>query len=1557
MSNFSCFIIGNGALALRCLEILLREKNRILGVYSTDDSLQQWAGKHSISYTSSQASFQEQLLSAEYDYLFSINNTSWIIPSEILLKARKVTINYHDSPLPKYAGLHATSWALIHGETQHAVTWHEVDSEIDAGDILKQKAVPILEDDTAFSLNTRCFDIAISSFDELVQELKTDQVKVSTQDLSQRSYFGPSTRPAAACLLSFDQNTKDLYNLVRGLDFGPIQNPLGLAKVWLPGGIVTVGSVAPVVTSYGVSGEVLKLDKDGVEIAAADGVVRLSGFATLEGKSLSVDSLKVEYGCQVGSVLPALNADVRGAISQRNVAICPHEQAWVGHLKQLVPFRHPYAQVDTLDALHLGDPIRYPILLPPNQLGTQSWLAMFAAYCARLATEPKFDLGLQTDAQRSIAPKLFAQSVPIRIQTQTEESFTCFQKRFEAALIQVSQMGSYSLDIFARYPELRDSQQSQSLPVVLVLAASPEQLDWKHLGAMIALVAYEDGNPPEVVHSGILNEVRARAIVSQLESLMAACIEHPEQIITRLPLLSTTEKKQLLVDWNQTAKSFSHELCLHQLFEEQATRHPDKVAVAFELQQLTYKDLNERANQLAHYLRNLGVGPDVIVGLHMERSLEMMVGLLGIHKAGGAYVPVDPDFPQERIQYMLQDCQAPVILTQQRLVPNLAVARDTNVVAINTMWRAIAQQAKTNLDSGVKPEHLSYVIYTSGSTGRPKGVMVEHRNVVNFFTGMDDSIGHNPLGVWLAVTSLSFDISVLELFWTLARGFKVVIYNPKQAREPFTAHEFEFQHAEKTIDFSLFYFSSHEAGEDAADKYRLLLEGAKFGDAHGFQAIWTPERHFHAFGGLFPNPAVTSAALAAITGRIQIRAGSCVSPLHNPARLTEDWSVVDNLSKGRVGISFAAGWQPNDFVLRPETFQDRKAIMFDQIEEVRSLWRGESVTYLNGKGEHVEVKTLPRPIQPELPVWITAAGNPETFQMAGAKGFHLLTHLLGQTLDELAEKIAIYRQAWVENGHAGEGTVTLMLHTFVGESDDTVRELVRQPMRQYLASSLNLIKLAAWSFPTFKQKTRDEMGQFSVTHLSQQEWDEVLDFSFERYFESSGLFGTVESCLQKLDQIKGIGVNEIACLIDYGVDTDAVLAQLPLLNQVKERANARISPDAKAPDNSLASLIQQHQVTHLQCTPSMASMLIADTATREAMKQLNHMMVGGEAFPEALATQLRQIIPGQIHNMYGPTETTIWSTTYTLERSEGIVPIGQPIANTELYVLDDHRQPVPIGVAGELFIGGKGVTRGYLNRPELTQERFVTNPFSPGSGERLYRTGDLVRYRSDGILDFLGRADFQVKVRGYRIELGEIETILSRHEAIREAVIVAREDAPGDKRLVAYVIAQAGQSLSSSVLREYLLSQIPEYMVPSHFVMLDAFPLTPNHKVNRKALPAPELAHSTPGKTKIGPRTPIEETLIDIWQELLLVSDIGIEDNFFELGGNSLIAVQLINKVQAGFEVNMSLMGLFKAPTVSDLAQSVETLLIEHSVSDDLTAMIENLQQLSADEVEILLQR
>ncbi|MDB6123508.1 MAG: non-ribosomal peptide synthase-like protein, partial [Pedosphaera sp.] len=877
-----------------------------------------------------------------------------------------------------------------------------------------------------------------------------------------------------------------------------------------------------------------------------------------------------------------------------------------------------------------------------------------------------------------------------------------------------------------------------------------------------------------------------RRMLGHVKTLIEGMAANPEKLLSTLPLLTTGERHQLLTEWNQTQTDYPRNRCIHELFEAQVARTPDAVAVVFEDEKLTYHELDQRAEGLARHLRNFGVGPEVLAGICVERSLEMVIGLLGILKAGGAYVPLDPAYPQERIAHMIADSKMPVLVTQEHLVSGLP-EHGARVVCVDALDAQVVESASVNAKA-VTSDNLAYVIYTSGSTGKPKGVMLMHRNVVNFFAGMDKILGTTP-GTWLAVTSISFDISVLELFWTLTRGYKVVIQGSEDKTH--TVVEPQNQVTDRKIDFSLFYFSG-DANQTPDDKYRLLLEGAKFADQNGLAAVWTPERHFHEFGGLYPNPSVTSAAIAAVTQRIQIRAGSVVLPLHDPIRVAEEWAMVDNLSKGRVGLSFASGWHSNDFVFAPENYANRKNLMFEQIETVLKLWRGESIQCPGGDGKMVSVKVLPRPVRSNVPVWITASGSPDTFRIAGEMGANILTNLLGQKVEEVAEKIEIYRKAWREHGHGpGEGHVTLMLHTFVERDMKTVREKVREPFTEYLKTSVDLIKKAssAWSFAAFNKpgaagaNTGDKVD---FKNLSPEDMQALLDHAFERYFETSGLFGTPDSCLKMVNQLKRIGVDEVACLVDFGVDADSVLTSLRYLKELNLNSN-RINQTNHA-GYSIPQQAKRHNVTHFQCTPSLARMLVSDPQGAAALGMLQEVLVGGEALPPSLAEQLTKVIAGRIHNMYGPTETAIWSTTQLITKG-GDIPIGRPLANTEIYILNKYGQPSPIGLPGELLIGGEGVARGYLNRPELTNEKFISHPFRTESGARLYRTGDLVRYRADGIIEFLGRIDHQVKLRGHRIELGEIETALAKHPLVKESVVVAvNDEKTGDKRLVAYVV-------------------------------------------------------------------------------------------------------------------------------------------------------------------------
>ncbi|MDZ8029621.1 MAG: amino acid adenylation domain-containing protein [Nostoc sp. DedSLP04] len=630
-----------------------------------------------------------------------------------------------------------------------------------------------------------------------------------------------------------------------------------------------------------------------------------------------------------------------------------------------------------------------------------------------------------------------------------------------------------------------------------------------------------------------------RRRMAEFETLLLGIVANPNQIIAKLPILPAVEQ-QLLATWNNTQTAYPQDICIHQLFETQVKKTPDAIAVVFENEQISYRELNQRANQLAHYLQSLGVGSEVLVGLCVERSLEMVIGVLGILKAGGAYVPLDYAYPQERLAFMLQDAQVSVLLTQEKLKSGLP-NHQAKIVCLDSNWQSI-DYGLDNPTHNVTSNNLAYVIYTSGSTGQPKGVQIQHQSAVNLLQAIAKEPGLTAEDTLLSVTSLSFDIAVSEIFLPLSVGAKLVLVSR----------------------------------EVAADGTQLL------------KALTTS-------GATFMQPTPVT------------------------------WRLL-----------LAAGWE----------------------------------------------------------------GSPQL-----------------------------------------------------------------------------------------------------------------------------------------------------------------------------------------------------------------------------------QMISTGEALPKDLANQL---LPkgACLWNLYGPTETTIWSTGYKVTTANKPIGIGRPLANTQIYILDSHLQPVPIGISGELYIGGEGLARGYLNRPELTAERFISNPFSPNPESRLYKTGDLARYLPDGHIEYLGRIDYQVKLRGFRIELGEIETALLQHPSVKEAVVIVREDIPNETSLVGYIVAETGQDSLEviSQLRRFLKQQLPDFMVPTIFMALEAMPLTPNGKVDRKALPQPDASRPELEANYVAPRTPIEQQIADIWAQVLNVKQVGINDNFFELGGYSLLGIQVISRMRQALQAEILMSNLFELPTVADLAERVETL-------------------------------
>jgi natural product biosynthesis luciferase-like monooxygenase protein len=987
-----------------------------------------------------------------------------------------------------------------------------------------------------------------------------------------------------------------------------------------------------------------------------------------------------------------------------------------------------------------------------------------------------------------------------------------------------------------------------------------------------------------------------------LVALLQQLVKYPEVPLRLTHLSFSEETDDCVAQENDTAILVPAD-CIHRQIHRAAARCPRETAVVHGSDTISFGELAQRTNQIARHLNRLGAGPDSCVAILAERSIDMLIGVCGILTSGAAYVPLDPEYPDERLDVILSESRARLIVTTATCAEGIKARQGISVVRLDS--QAISLEDTASVVDKAEPENLAYVIFTSGSTGKPKGVMVQHRNVINFFTGMDVKIGCKPGDCMLAVTSLGFDISVLELLWTISRGARVVIADEIFRRE-------RSLKALSPIELSIFYFAN-SATNNLENRYRLLIEGAKIADSRGFAAVWTPERHFHPFGGLYPSPAVTSAALSTITKRLKIRGGSVVLPLHNPIRVAEEWALIDNLSGGRAGVAFASGWHADDFVFSPGNYADRRNVTFEGIDIIRRLWRGESVEATGGAGRSVSVSIYPKPSQEQIPVWVTAAGSMDTFMNAADIGAHLLTHLLGQSVSELKEKLSAYVSRYYTRSNGRTAPITsVMLHTYIDESPELVRDRALSPFKEYLKSSIDLIA-------RFAQTAQLE---FDISKISERDLDDLALFAAERYMQDSGLCGSPYDCLERIEFFREMGVTEIAALIDFGIDTDLTLRSLERLGGLVDRLSKHTSSNLSVLGKDAGSW----GVTMMQCTPTFMRSVLNDAEVRSIVAGLRILLMGGESVPKALVEEVKQLGVGKVMNMYGPTETTIWSSAYELSSKDRGVRIGGPIANTKLFLVDDDLQPVPVGATGEVVITGEGISRGYIDDPAQTAERFLPDPFGTVPGARMYRTGDLGRRESSGAIELLGRSDQQVKLRGYRIELGEIEAVLNGIPGSQGAVVVKSINARGLEELIAYVMMETDMQLSPQDIRKRLERRLPPYMIPSRIELTRSLPISINGKIDRSKLSDGRdrdvtLFNSAPH----GKATVVERVLIDIWKDALQLPDVSVEDNFFDIGGHSLLMAQVHQRVQDALGYEFPLLKMLEAPTISAIARMLES--------------------------------
>ncbi|RKI73405.1 amino acid adenylation domain-containing protein, partial [Corallococcus sp. AB049A] len=787
-------------------------------------------------------------------------------------------------------------------------------------------------------------------------------------------------------------------------------------------------------------------------------------------------------------------------------------------------------------------------------------------------------------------------------------------------------------------------------------------------------------------------------LVEHFQVLLGAALARPETPVSHLPLATEAERQAWPAP--RTSAGFTS---VPALLAERRERHADAIAVSRGDTHWTWAELGGRAEALASRLKALGVPAGTPVAVCLRSSPEKLSALWAVLSAGGAAIALGPADLARLSVYAPEGARVPVLVTTRNLVASVRVEA-SRVVYVEDVG---AQGASSSVSADANT--LAWLLPTD--PGQPAWAL-GHRELAEFFTALDTRLSPPDGGAWLSASEPSADRPELEALWALTRGLRVV-YPPERITAGLVNLHGGGPRA-KAMDLSLIYFANDEDTLQGP-KYELLMEGAKYADANGFSAIWTPERHFHSFGGLYPQPAVISAAIAAVTKHVHVRSGSVVLPLHDPLIIAEQWSVVDNVSQGRVGLSVATGWHTQDFTFAPANFERRRDILLEKLATLRALWRGERFKRPGGAGTTVEGALRPKPVQKELPVWLTATSNPETFRMAGELGAGVLTGLLSHSLEELKPKVALYRDAWRRNGHPGRGHITCMLHTYLGDDEQEVLRLVRQPLLAYFRSSVDIV--------TSLLLTQGYQGD--IQKLSPDDINALLEHTFEHHAKTTGLVGTVDGALRRLRDVRAADVDEVAALIDFGLDTPVVLEGLRRLAVVRERMDAeatarqeQVLVEAEAGVEGLLELARQSGAVLVHTSARLARTLSELPGARESLSRVGALVVEGASVELGAA----------LHRAAG---VEVWLSG---DAQEGALlprtPRERIPANLQAWVLDAAGQPVPAGVVGELALAGAGLPTALWRAGDEEHRRLVPHPRE--SAARLYRTGRHARLRADG---------------------------------------------------------------------------------------------------------------------------------------------------------------------------------------------------------------------------------
>ncbi|MCF7696854.1 amino acid adenylation domain-containing protein [Mycetohabitans sp. B2] len=834
-----CAIVGGTTLAVHCAQQLVASGHVVQVVLATDAVLKAWANHEGILCVDTVDSLNNNIRQHPVDWLFSVVNP-FILPASLIENIRNGAFNYHDAPLPRYAGTHATSWALLAHESHYAITWHYLTAAVDAGHIAVQRPIVIDADETALTLNLKCYQAARESFNELLSGLSQCSLVVRSQDPTQRSFYAKHRRPPAGAYLRWTSPARDLSALVRALTFGELYlNPLGCPKLLLQQGTVQVARVTRLdQRSSAVAGTVISIKPHAWQISTGSEDVLVSGFSTLEGEPLPAQDLAIQSGISQGDRLPELTQKQADSITEIHERLAPHEAFWQQRLACLQPLQLPFGQRE-----HSTEPEWVASAwCPPlqekdasNQTAT-ALLTVFSIYLARLTAQTKFQIGWHVnEAHNSLnALACLASVVPMDIVAELDEPFAKNLANIQAEYARLEKHRTFVRDLASRSPVLRDLpplRAKHPWPVAVSVLPNETQSylisSTDAVGTLITLQINSLGAFRWVYDANRLDAVQVQRISEHIRELGHASLnaDHADKPAKTLNLLPSAERELLLNTWNATQRDYPAHSCVHQLFEAQVARLPEATALVHEGQKLSYIELNAQANRLAHQLIELGVKPDARVAICVERSPAIVVGLLAILKAGGAYVPLDPAYPRERLAHILQDAVPQIVLADTSGRAALGDAALANRIVLDP--NTVLDQPDTNPRvPGLSPSHLAYVIYTSGSTGTPKGVMAHHQGVVRLIQETD-YVQVEPEAVFAFASNVAFDAATFEIWAPLLNGARIEIIDRESLLSP-SALARKLKQRGVTVLFlttALFNQIAKEQADAFSDLHYLLFGG------------------------------------------------------------------------------------------------------------------------------------------------------------------------------------------------------------------------------------------------------------------------------------------------------------------------------------------------------------------------------------------------------------------------------------------------------------------------------------------------------------------------------------------------------------------------------------------------------------------------------------------------------------------------------------------------------------------------------------------------------------